>query len=143
MKREIVIPVLISVLGLVFIIINIIVLVSRGNSWLIKRKLKVGAMILSLTGILACGSPQQPTCYQQPVTNDHADSIADAKKQDSLKQKLADDSIVNVMNEQRKKDSLAKINHKKKPKVIKPTCYKPAPPRPTCYDMAIDTNKIN
>jgi len=144
MKKEILIPVLLLFLGLIFIIINILVFFSKGNKRLINRKLKVGALILSLTGILACGSHQHPTCYQKPVTNNEADSIAEIKKQDSIRnagiQKHLDDSITGVKEEQRKKDSLAKIKHKKKPSVIEPTCYKPAP-RSTCYDMVIDTNK--
>jgi hypothetical protein len=129
MKKEILIPVLLLLLGFVFIIINVIVYVSGGNSWLIGKKLKIGALILSLTGIFSCGSPPKPTCYELPPLKKYIDSMANVRKQDSIKeaekQKLVDDSIANI-NEQRKKDSLAKIKHKKKH-----PCY--MPPKKTCY----------
>ncbi len=135
MKREILIPLLILILGLLFIIINIVIFCSKGNSWLISKKLKIGAMILSLTGIIACGSPPKVSCYEQPPSKDYIDSIANARKQDSIKtakeQKQITDSIANAQEEQKKIDSLAKIKHKKKPPVIKPTCYKPV--QKTCY----------
>jgi hypothetical protein len=134
MKKEILIPVLLLMLGFVFIIINIIVYVSKGNSWLIGKKLKVGALMLSLTGIFSCGSPPKPTCYELPPSKEYIDSMANVRKQDSIKeaekQKLIDDSIANV-NKQREKDSLTKIKHKKKPPTIIHPCY--MPPKKTCY----------
>ncbi len=144
MKKEILIPVLLLFLGLLFTIINLIVYFSKGNSWLVSKKLRIGAMMLSLTGILACGSPPKPSCYEVAPSKEYLDSMANIRKQDSImemeKQKYIDDSIANVMEEQRIKDSLSKIKHKKKPPVIKPICYRPAP-RPKCYEMIMDTNK--
>lgn len=131
MKKEIVIPLLLFVLGLIFIIINILVFFTKGNAWFISKKLKVGAMILSLTGVLACGSPPKPTCYDTAPSKENTDSIAKVKKQDSIntieKQKYIDDSSAIELKKQMKKDSLAKIKHKKKPPIIKPICYHPAP----------------
>jgi hypothetical protein len=128
MKKEIVFPVLLIILGILFILINLIVFISKGNGWFIKQKLKVGALILSLSGIFACGSPPKVSCYDQAPSKEYTDSIAIVKRQDSIKnaenQKQIEDSIANVMKEQKKKDSLAKIKHKKKPP-IRHTCYKP------------------
>ncbi len=84
MKKEILIPALLLILGLVFIIINIIVYVSKGNSWLIGKKLKVGALILTLTGVFSCGSPPKPTCYEMPPSQDYLDSMAEVRKKDSI-----------------------------------------------------------
>jgi hypothetical protein len=134
MKKEILIPILLLILGLMFIIINIIVYLSKGNNWVISKKLKLGALILSLTSIFSCGSPPKPTCYELPPSKEYKDSMANIRKQDSIKdaekQKLIDDSIANV-NEQREKDSLAKIKDKKKPPKIIHPCY--MPPKKTCY----------
>lgn len=135
MKKEILIPLVIMILGLIFVIINIFVFFSKGNAWFIKKKLKIGALILTFTSIAACHTIHQPTCYDvtavEPTEN--MDSIANAKRQDSIKmaQKHINDSIANANNEQRKKDSIAKIKPVKGDSII-PTCYK-APPPKTCY----------
>jgi hypothetical protein len=128
MKKEIVFPVLLIILGILFILINLIVFISNGNGWFIKRKIKVGALIISLSGIFACGSPSKVSCYDQAISKEYKDSLAKVKRQDSIKnaeeKKLVENSISYVIEEQKKKDSLAKIKHKKKPP-IPHTCYKP------------------
>jgi hypothetical protein len=133
MKKEILIPIILIVLGLIFILINAFIYFTKGNSWFIKKKLKVGALILSLSGILACGSPPKVSCYDQAPSKEYTDSTAIVKRQDSItnteKQKQVEDSIANVIEGQKKKDSLAKINHRKKK------------PIPTCYLPAIDSNE--
>jgi len=132
MKKEYSLPLILAVLGLLFITINIILFFSKANKKLIRYKLKTGAMILSITALASCGSPKEPapTCYSEAV-NDY-DSLANIKKQDSLagieKQKRIDDSIQASLEEQRIKDSILK---KKKPPVVNPTCYKPV--QKTCY----------
>lgn len=135
MKKEIIIPLFIVLLGFLFVIINIVVFLTKGNSWFIHKKLKVGALILTLTSIAACHTAQTPTCYKTSTTIDNSDSTEYMRIKDSIQfaknQKHIDDSIANVNEEKRKKDSIANI------KVIKgdsiqPTCYKP-PPQKTCY----------
>jgi hypothetical protein len=145
MKKEHIFPVLIIALGLVFAIIDILIFFSGGNAWLISKKLKIGAMILTLTGILACGSHPRPTCYDTAPPKEYLDSIENVRKQDSIlkaeKEKFKEDSIADAEKEKQKKDSLVKVKHKKKTPV-KPTCYKPVPPRLSCYDVIVDTNKF-
>lgn len=142
MKKEILFPIIIIVLGLIFVIISILVYFSKGNPRFIKKKLKIGALIISLTGIIACGtsSTQKTTCYVDSIENKTKDSIAEAKKLDSIetaeKQKRIDDSIAIVKEEKRKKDSIAKIKKKKKPT---PVCYRPV--KKTCY-APIKNNSI-
>lgn len=134
MKKEIIIPALIIFLGVIFVFINILVFFSKGNNKFIKKKLKVGAIILSLTGIIACGTPhtEQPTCYIDTLPDKYADSIAEQKKLDSIKsaqrQKQIDDSLAKAIDEKHKKDSIAKI---KKKNPVRPVCY--GPPKNTCY----------
>ncbi len=116
MKKEILIPALLLLLGLIFIIINIIVYFSKGNTWLISKKLKVGALILSLTALFSCGSSShnnEPTCYITPIPK-YTDSIH--------KEKQKQDSILNIENQKRINDSIAKEN--KKPHRM---CYRYVP----------------
>jgi hypothetical protein len=136
-KKEIVIPIIIVCLSLIFILINILVFFTKGNNRFIKKKLKVGAMILTLTGIIACHTVPKPTCYDVTTIppKGETDSIANAIKQDSIKvaenQKFLTDSIANANEEKRKKDSIANIKNIKSD-TIQPTCYKMPPPK-TCY----------
>jgi hypothetical protein len=131
MKKDILIPVLLIFLGLIFIFINIMVFFSK-NRWFISRKLKVGALIISLTSILACGVPgNQESAYS--IENNHVDSIAKQKKQDSIKEKTDSISIANKKDSinkanqlKHKKDSIFKIKTKKKALIV-PTCYDPVP----------------
>lgn len=131
MKKEILIPLSLLLLGFLFIIINLIVYLSKGNSWLIGKKLKVGALILSLTTVFSCGSPPRVTCYDPAPPKEYTDSIAEVKRQDSIKeaekQKNIEDSVALANEKQRKKDSIAKIKHNKKP-----------PEKHTCYKSVID-----
>jgi hypothetical protein len=140
MKKEIIMPVLIIFFGTLFLAINIFVFFSKGNKWLIKKKLKVGALILALTSIVACHTMPKPTCYDATTipSIEEKDSIANAIKQDSIKeaekQKQWNDSIANANEEKRKKDSIANIKNIKTD-TIQPTCYKMPPPK-TCYAPA-------
>ena len=154
MRKEIFIPVILILLGLLFIFINGMVFFSKGNRWFISSKLKVGAMILSLTGILACGSPDRLTCYKTAMPEKERDSIRksdsiakeDKKKADSIymaeKEKQIDDSIAIVNKKKQKKDSIAKIKHRKI-NPVRPVCY--GAPANTCYTSVPpkkDTNSL-
>jgi hypothetical protein len=134
MKREILVPLILSFLGLLFVIINIILFFLKSNGWLISKKLKVGALILSLSGIFGCGSPPQRSCYRMPPSTEYLDSIKNIEKMDSIKtaenQKRIEDSI--AKEEKRKKDSIARKKHIKKDSIVEPSCYK-MPPQKTCY----------
>ncbi len=62
MKRELWIPVAVAGLCLVFAAICLGLSLWRKNGWLLKKKLRVGAMLLSLTGFAAGGGPVA-CCY--------------------------------------------------------------------------------
>jgi hypothetical protein len=122
MKKEILIPVLLLFLGLIFVIINIIVYFTKGNTWIVSKKLRVGALILTLTSIVACHSVPKPTCYDVAISpsDGNSDSIA-----------------VNT------KDSIAKIQPIK-PDSIRPTCYEmPAPRKNDTLSGLIEEKQIN
>lgn len=121
MKKEILIPVLLLFLGLIFIIINLIVYFSKGNPWLISKKLKLGAMIITISGMFACGSPapdiKTSTCYT-PKPHDNKNNAFTAVK------KKFKDSVVNAKEERQKNDSILKSKKKKKTPTVPPRmCY--------------------
>jgi len=62
MKREIWIPMAVLGLCLVFALICLGLSLWRRNGWLLKKKLRVGAMLLTLTGFVATGGPVA-CCY--------------------------------------------------------------------------------
>jgi hypothetical protein len=119
MKKEIFIHTLLILLGLIFIIINLIVYFSKGNPCFISKKLKVGAMIISLTALFSCGSPSnsnlKPDCYlPPPPKNDY--------NKNQLKQKQ--DTILNTKKQKQINDSNAKTKYKRKNKQpIQIDCY--------------------
>ncbi len=94
MKKEILIPTLIILLGVIFVFINIMVFFTKGSSWFVKKKLKVGALILTLTSIAACHTVPRPTCYYVAETNGN-DTINKIDSKDSIvkKQPLNTDTI--------------------------------------------------
>lgn len=129
MKKEILIPLILILLGLLFVFINVMVLFSKGNAWLVKRKLKVGAMILSLTSLMACNAPFS-TCYgpsKEQLESARQDSIKKAENQ-----KRIDDSLAQYyLEEKRIEDSILLSKRIKtyndKPNETIPVrmCYKP------------------
>ncbi len=116
-------------LRLGYYLVNAIVYVTNGHTWFVRKKIKMGALIVFLTGMFACNSPkteQVPaTCYEPKVTDKIDDSINLVKKQH-------DDSLAKVAEELRIKDSIAKVKQKtktKKPKIIEHKCYSPVKPK--------------
>jgi hypothetical protein len=66
LKRHVAIPVAITFVATAFIVISILVYFSRGRSTLIRRKLKLGAILIYLTGLVSCDlldGGGTPTCY--------------------------------------------------------------------------------
>jgi len=136
MKKEILLAILIIFLGFIFFVINIIVLISKGNVWAINRKLKIGALILSLTTILGCGgshTDNNTTCYKSRRSDNYDSNNNINQKQDSInnaiKQRNIDDSIANV-NGKKEKDSIVKIKQLNN-NPVRPV-YNGAPAH-TCY----------
>lgn len=63
-KKEMMIPFVLVGLAVAFGLVSAMVILSRGHPGWIKRKLKIGGMILSLTATLnGCGTEPTMTCY--------------------------------------------------------------------------------
>ncbi len=113
-------------LKLGYICLGFFVFFTRGDSWFVNKKLKIGALIIAFTSIFACSSPKTVpptvTCYTPQPHDNKKDSLAMVKKNN-------DDSIVNITKDIRKKDSVA-INKKnvikKENEIQQPTCYSKA-----------------
>ena len=66
LKRHVAIPVAITIVAAAFIVVSILVFISRGRSSLIRRKLKLGAILIYLTGFVSCDlldGGGTSTCY--------------------------------------------------------------------------------
>jgi hypothetical protein len=68
-KNELPVPVLAAGLAVAFIFVSAMVLLTRHPRW-IQRKLRIGALLLSLTAVASCGD-ETITCYDpiQPQPN--------------------------------------------------------------------------
>ena len=125
MNNKVITPLINLLTGLVFVCIDALVYCSRGNRWLIGKKLKIGAVLISLTGIIACGgskTSREDTCYKtaNPHRKDSIEKVRGREK-DSIN-KAKQDSI---------KTAKAKQNLIPKPKptpILMKTCYDYAEP---------------
>lgn len=66
-KNQLPIPVLAIGLAAAFLIVSAMVLLTRHPKW-IQRKLRVGALLLSLTAVASCGE-ETITCYDPAMPN--------------------------------------------------------------------------
>jgi len=69
-KKEILVPLAVVVLSIAFVGISAMVVLSRGHPWCIKKKLRIGAVLLTLTGAATTGcGGHQISCYD-PIVNE-------------------------------------------------------------------------
>jgi len=66
MKKHLLIPVSLIVLSLLFLFFSFLVYISRNKASLIKKKLRIGALLLGMTGLSlsSCSTPPMRTCYK-------------------------------------------------------------------------------
>ncbi|MCK4665224.1 hypothetical protein KAU33_00645, partial [Candidatus Dependentiae bacterium] len=75
MNKEIYIPIYLFILSIVFITVSFFLYLTGGkNSKLLAKKLKIGALIITMTTLINCSHIQvdherKPTCYLPPLTN--------------------------------------------------------------------------
>ena len=62
MKKEIYLPVVIIGLSVAFVVVSFLVWITRGNDSLLKKKLRIGGLILLLSGA-AVGCRCEDSCY--------------------------------------------------------------------------------
>ncbi len=65
MKRHVFVPVLIAFVAAAFIAVSILVYFTRGRPSLVRKKLKIGATLIYLTGLVSCDliGGGTHTCY--------------------------------------------------------------------------------
>ncbi len=69
-RKETWLPLAALALSAAFLIVSWLVHLTRGNPWLIKRKLKLGALLLGVNGAAAgCGPDGYVTCYAPAPQN--------------------------------------------------------------------------
>jgi len=68
MKKEQYLPVIIFILSAALIIVSLMVFISNGNQYWLKRKLKLGALILTLTASISACQPII-SCYDPAPTD--------------------------------------------------------------------------
>lgn len=97
MKKELYLPTIIVALTLVFGIICLMVYLSDGNAYWIKKKLKIGALLLTFTWFAnSCEKgPFENTCYLPPMPDN---SIWIKNSSDSLVFSLGDTLFLQVSN---------------------------------------------
>ena len=74
LKKYMIIPLLLAVLGAAFALVSFLCFISRGRYVFIKQKLKIGALLLSLTAFSAgCQSNQDDIvlCYKAAAPTPH------------------------------------------------------------------------
>lgn len=70
-RRELWIPIAVIGLTLAFTLVSWLVRLSGGHPWLIRRKLRLGAVLLGLTWSAAgCNGPGSVTCYLPALEDD-------------------------------------------------------------------------
>lgn len=62
MKKELYIPLILIGLSVAFVVVSFLVWITRGNDSFLRKKLRIGAMILLLTGT-AVGCKCEDSCY--------------------------------------------------------------------------------
>jgi hypothetical protein len=75
-RKEFWIPLAVVALGAAFALVSWLVWASRGHPWLIRRKLRLGALLLGLTwSASGCDSQDWVTCYE-PALPDQPDMVS-------------------------------------------------------------------
>ena len=67
-KRDLLVPFVVAGVAIAFVAVCALVIVTRNHPKWVQRKLKVGALLLSLTAVASCGD-ETVTCYVQPPSN--------------------------------------------------------------------------
>lgn len=89
-RKQILVPVLVAFLSAAFIVVSILVFVTRGRPSLIRKKLKLGAVILSLTGVVLAGCREGDiTCYAPLLPSDRIEFYSPEVTEDGIYLNLA------------------------------------------------------
>lgn len=68
MEKKISTVMVFLLLIMAFWAVSVLVIITKRNSWLVRKKLRIGALLLSLGGVAAgCGVPPVSSCYVMPA----------------------------------------------------------------------------
>ncbi|MFH1052367.1 MAG: hypothetical protein V1779_15710 [bacterium] len=96
MKKELYIPLIIIALTLVFGIICLMVYLSNGNAYWIKKKLKIGALLLTFSWFAnSCEIEPTRTCYLPAMPEN---SISISNQSDSIIYSIKDTMFIQIDN---------------------------------------------
>jgi len=65
LRRYLVIPVILLGLSIVFVVLSIILEISKGNDSILRRKPRIGGLILALQGVAIQGAWPSASCYER------------------------------------------------------------------------------
>ena len=96
MKKEILISVYVGILSGLFLLVSLLLYLTGGkNQFLLGRKLKIGAVIITLTALVGCSGVSEPvrTCYKV-VAQDHVTVSFTYNDQDLIELKKGTTDII-------------------------------------------------
>ena len=107
-RKQILVPVLVAVLSVAFVFVSFLVFVTRGNASLIRKKLKLGAVILSLTGVVLGGCREgEITCYAPILPSDRIEFYSPGVTEDGIYLNLAVRYIIEGTIYERRSDAFS------------------------------------
>jgi hypothetical protein len=109
LKRHVVIPVLIAFVAAGFIAVSILVFFTRGRPSLIRKKLKIGATLIYLTGLVSCDliDGGTPTCYVPLPPPNVFHVVEPNPTRDHIDIDLSDSNIIRGIIERREGDEFS------------------------------------
>ena len=94
LKKENAIPFILLGVGAAFIVVSMLVFLSKGNPKLVRYKLKLGAIIIGLTATVVSCKPTV-SCYEPALPPDMFTFDVDSNSyHDTIKLKLPNDSLL-------------------------------------------------
>ena len=104
-KKELFTPLVIAGLAVAFIVVSALVYLSRGDPGLVRRKLRLGGMLLALTGAVnGCGG-LTASCYDMAAPNEF--SLSDINQDGAVTVDLPADNQVAGVIYQRQGDTFS------------------------------------
>jgi len=104
-KREILLPLIVALLLIVFWGLGILIILRPGRK-LVRSRLRLGGLILTLSLLASCSQPPPPTCYSVPIDpedtatgaienadHQYTDTLADSGDNDQKNPGLTQDTV--------------------------------------------------
>jgi len=107
-KKELLIPLAGLALVLLFAIVSVLVIITRGkNPYLVRKKLAIGAMMLSLSASAAGCTPPWVSCYEPADDERNVISLVGLEDEGAFVFNQAEDQVVSLVIRYRAGDSFS------------------------------------